>query len=82
MRRKAAAGQVTGGRVFDYDNLEVCDAAGSPAGCHFELEVVDVIHAAAGRRGFARALGNGVGDATPSRRIGRGFTVCRHCETI
>jgi site-specific DNA recombinase len=29
MRRKAAAGQVTGGRVFGYDNVEVCDATGS-----------------------------------------------------
>src|SRR5215212_10713391 len=29
MRRKAAAGQVTGGRVFGYDNLEALGATGS-----------------------------------------------------
>ena len=28
MLRKARAGHVTGGRVFGYDNVEVCDAAG------------------------------------------------------
>ena len=37
MRRKAAAGQVTGGRVFGYDNVEVRDQAGSRS--HIERRI-------------------------------------------
>src|SRR5215203_1879767 len=49
MRRKAAAGEVTGGRVFGYDNLEVLDATGQRS--HVERRINDA-EAAVVRRIF------------------------------
>ena len=79
MRRKAAAGHVTGGKVFGYDNLEVLDAKGDRS--HVERRIneteaavvrrlFELCAAGAGLTRITKML-NAEGVAAPRPQLGR-----------
>lgn len=78
MRRKALAGQVTGGRVFGYDNVDVVDAAGRRSHVERRINpeeaavVVRIFDLRAGGVGQARIAKQLNADRVPAPRSQQG----------